>query len=309
MHPKVSLDQWRALVGVVEHGGYLQAAEALHKSQSTVSYAVQRLEELLGVPVFERRGRNAALTEAGEVLYRRARLLLAEADALERVADTLGRGVEPEVHLAVDIIVPSRHVLDALGRFAERYPQTRVQLHELVLSGTEEALIGGRADLAVSALVPPGFLGDPLTRVRFVAVAHPDHPLHRLGRAVTYQDLHQHTQLVVRDSGLRRTRDAGWLEAERRWTVSHIETSIEAVSAGLGFAWLPAPWIAGHLDAGRLAPLPMREGGERFAQIHLIFADRDNAGPGTRALARLLHEELATLGAAARADPTSGTSS
>jgi len=296
MQPRVSLEQWRALVGVVEHGGYLQAAEALHKSQSTLSYAVHRLEQLLGVPVFERRGRSAALTEAGAVLYRRARLLLAEADALERVADTLGRGVEPEVRLAVDIIVPSRQVLRALGRFAEGHPQTRVQLHELVLSGTEEALLGGRADIAVSALVPPGLLGDPLARVRFVAVAHPDHPLHRLGRAVTYRDLHQHTQLVVRDSGLRRTRDAGWLEAERRWTVSRMETSIEAVGAGLGFAWLPEPWIADHLGAGRLAPLPMREGGERFAQMHLIFADRDNAGPATRTLAGLLHEELSAPG-------------
>src|SRR6266478_6052232 len=51
--PKITLDQWRALLAVVDAGGYAQAAENLHKSQSAVTYAVQKLESLLGVKVFE----------------------------------------------------------------------------------------------------------------------------------------------------------------------------------------------------------------------------------------------------------------
>ena len=46
--PRISLEQWRALQAVVERGGYAQAAEALHKSQSTLTYAVQKIESLLG---------------------------------------------------------------------------------------------------------------------------------------------------------------------------------------------------------------------------------------------------------------------
>ena len=57
--PHISLEQWRALVAVVEAGGYAQAAEALHKSQSAVSYAVQKIETQLALKVFELQGRRA----------------------------------------------------------------------------------------------------------------------------------------------------------------------------------------------------------------------------------------------------------
>ena len=82
--PRITLEQWRALQAVVEEGGYAQAAEALHKSQSTVTYAVQQIQKLLDVKVFEIRGRKAVLTESGKVLYRRAHTLLEEAAARDR---------------------------------------------------------------------------------------------------------------------------------------------------------------------------------------------------------------------------------
>src|SRR5580693_3339098 len=99
--PKITLEQWRALMAVVDAGGYAQAAELLHKSQSAVTYAVQKLESLLGVKVFEVMGRKAHLTPTGQVLYRRAKALLDEAGSLENAAATLAAGWEPELRLAV----------------------------------------------------------------------------------------------------------------------------------------------------------------------------------------------------------------
>jgi DNA-binding transcriptional LysR family regulator len=64
--PRITLEQWRALVAVVDEGGYAQAAEALNKSQSTVSYAVHKLENLLAVKALEVSGRKAELTAAGQ---------------------------------------------------------------------------------------------------------------------------------------------------------------------------------------------------------------------------------------------------
>ena len=84
--PRITLEQWRALQAVVESGGYAQAAAAMHKSQSTITYAVKKIASLLDVKIFEIRGRKAVITEAGQVLYRRARTLLEEAAALERGA-------------------------------------------------------------------------------------------------------------------------------------------------------------------------------------------------------------------------------
>jgi len=85
-NPRISLEHWRSLLAVVDAGGYAQAAAVLHKSQSAVTYAVQKMEALLGVKVFEVVGRKAHLTSTGEVLYRRAKALLDEAGALEGAA-------------------------------------------------------------------------------------------------------------------------------------------------------------------------------------------------------------------------------
>ena len=77
--PRVTLEQWRTLQAVVDHGGFAQAAEAIHRSQSSVSYTVARMQEQLGVPLLRIEGRKAVLTEAGEVLLRRSRQLLLQA--------------------------------------------------------------------------------------------------------------------------------------------------------------------------------------------------------------------------------------
>lgn len=292
--PRVSLEQWRVLQAVVEHGGFAQAAEALNRSQSSVSYALKRLQEQLPVPVLEPAGRRAVLTPAGEVLLRRARGLVDEALSLERLAAGLARGWEAELRLAVDVVFPPDCLLSALERFSggcqAQGHQTRVQLIEAVLSGTEEALLRREVDLAITGRAPPGFLGEPLITIEFIAVAHRDHPLHGLGRTLTEADLKHHRQVVVRDSGLARKQDAGWLKAEQRWTVSHIKTSIQAVRRGLGFAWLPREHILDDLASGLLRPLPLELGGTRPVPLLLVYADRDSAGPGAQALAATLRD-------------------
>src|SRR5262249_22754839 len=102
--PRITLDQWRALAAVVEAGGYAQAAEALHRSQSTVTYAVQQLETQLGVKAFQIEGRRAKLTPTGELLFRRARYLLEEAATLEQAAKRFSAGWEAQIRIAVEVI-------------------------------------------------------------------------------------------------------------------------------------------------------------------------------------------------------------
>jgi len=289
--PKITLDQWRALLAIVEAGGYAQAADSLHKSQSAVTYAVQKLESLLGVKAFEVVGRKARLTDTGEVLYRRARALLDEAGSLEGAAATLAAGWEPELRLAVEIVFPTWLLLQCFKRFAGERPQTRIELYESVLSGTEEALIQRSVDLAICTRVPQGFAGDALVRLRIVAAAHPDHPLHRLGRELTLQDLRKHRHLVIRDTGSQR-RSGSSVGAEQVWTVSHKATSIRAACMGLGFAWFAEDTIRAELQQGLLKLLPLRDGAQRFAELYLVFADRDYAGPGALRLAQIIREEV-----------------
>jgi len=304
---RVTLEQWQALQAVVDHGSYARAAEALHKSQSAVTYAVQKVESALGVHAFEIRGRKAVLTEAGQVLYRRAGTLVEEAVALERGAADMTADWKPEMRLAVEVIFPTWLLLQCMATFAKERPETRIELYESVLGGTDEALLQGNVDIAIGSRVPPGFLADPLMRLRFIAVAHPAHPLHRLGRELGHRDLARHRQLVIRDSGTQRTRAGGWLGAEQRWTVSNKATSIRAATLGLGFAWYPEENIRDELASGVLKPLPLRQGAEKWAELYLVFAERDYAARDTRRLAAIIREAVAAE--CARQPATGATSS
>lgn len=307
--PRITLEQWRALLQVVDAGGYAQAAEALHKSQSAISYAVQQIEARLGVKAFEVQGRKAVLTATGQLLYRRAKALLDEAAGLERAAGQLSAGWEPVLRLAVEVIFPNRVLLPALAAFGEVSPHTRIELIESVIGGTSEALLSGRVDLAIAPLIPQGFLGEPLMTLKFLPVAHPEHPLHRLGRPLTAGDLRQHRHIVVRDSGAARDPDQQSHDAKQRWVVSQMSTSIQAVAMGHGFSWFPEEKIGDELASGRLKPLPLRDGAERRLTLYLIFADRDYAGPGLLKLAEILRETAAaTCASRAYAGHTSAAS-
>ncbi len=303
--PRTTLDQWRVLQAVVDQGGFEAAAEQLNRSQSSVSYAVRQLEKQLPVALFERSGRKAELTDAGQALLTRARALVDEARGLERYAATLARGWEAEVTLAADIIAPPVFVMAALSAFSEAAPQTRVRVLETVLTGTTDAIVDRQADIALIAnQAPPGFLGEPLFAIEFVAVAHPAHPLHRLDRPVTDADLRTHRQIVIRDTG-RQGRDSGWLGSPQRWTVSHVQTSVAALEQGMGFAWIPRDIVADALAADRLRPLALEQGGSRRVTLHLVVVDPDAAGPAVHALADALrgaarrheHERARTDGA------------
>jgi DNA-binding transcriptional LysR family regulator len=288
----ITLEQWRTLIAVVDTGGYAQAAEVLHKSQSSVTYAVQKIEALLGLKAFEIQGRKAILTPTGQFLYRRARALLDESNTLERAAKKLSAGWEAEIRIAAEIIFPTWLLLDCFNQFGTESPHTRIEFIESVLGGTTEALLHGTADLAITGAIPPGFLGIPLLRLRFVPVASPAHPLHQLGRELTLEDLRKYRHLIVRESGSKRDTRVLSVDTTQRWTVSHSATSIEAVRMGYGFAWFSEEKIRNELRDGCLKPLPMRDGGERFAELYLVLADPDSAGPGTRRLAEIIREAV-----------------
>lgn len=303
-HARIALEQWRALVAVVDAGGYAQAAEALHKSQSSVSYAVQRIEELLDVAVFRKEGRRSVLTAAGQVLYRRARLLLDEAGRVERVAHGLAQGAPSELRLAIEIIFPTWLLLQCMQRFGEHYPDTRIELHESVLGGTTELMLQGHVDLAIGSMIPTGFAGDPLLPVRFVCCAAPDHPLHHVDGELTLDDLKRHRHLLVRDTGSRRDARVSALDAEQRWTMGTKATSIRAACMGQGFAWFAEASVRAELERGELKVLPLRNGAVRWATLYLIHPDPDAAGPGAVSFAALLREAVAGLGD--RSDPVAG---
>lgn len=289
---KVTLEQWRMFQAVVRHGGFAQAAAAIHKSQSTINHSVHKLQDQLGIALLEVKGRKAHLTEAGKLMLRRADQLLVQAEQIEDIADSLAHGLEAEISIAIDVVYPTVCLTLALHTLSREFPNTRVQLIETVLSGGCEKLIVGEVDLLVGGTTPQGFLSEHIATVKFIAVAHPEHPLHQLDRTLNLQDLAQHRQIVVRDSAQNDPTDSGWLGAEQRWTVSHVETSVQMISLGMGFAWLPESRVTGGLKSGLLRELPLEQGAHRSTGLYLTYANKDRAGIATCRLAQLLMEKI-----------------
>lgn len=284
--PRSTLEQWAVLAAVVDQGGFAQAAQLLHRSQSAISYSVARLQESLGVPLLAIQGRKAVLTAHGQTLLLRARPLLQELSMLEGLAQSLQRGWESQLQLVVDLAFPRERLLRIVSELGMACPHTQLQLADAVLSGAEEAILGQSADVVVTSRVPPGYLGDFLLDVPFVAVAHPAHALLKLQRPLAASDLAHHTQVVVRDSGRRQPRDEGWLGAERRFTVSSMEASLAMVTAGLAFAWLPEHLLAPAFAAGTARALPLAHGATRVVSLYLVLVHAQVAGPAAREAAQ-----------------------
>ncbi len=293
--PQVSLEQWATFRAVVEEGSFAKAAERLNKSQSSVSYLISKMESRLPAPTLVMQGRKAVLTELGKVLYRQACSLLDQALSLDRSARSHAKGWEAELVLAADALTPLTRLFCALQQFSEISPVTRVRILETSLSGTDEALLERRAQLAITPHVPVGFLAEPLWEMRMLAVASPSYPLARQTHAISEIELAQARQIVLRDTGMRREREGGWLGAEQRWTVSHFSSSVEAVKAGLGFAFLPEHKVRAALDEGSLVRLNLEIGGERRIGLNMVIADQSLAGPGVKALAEILRAQQENL--------------
>lgn len=290
MASRTTLAQWRMLQAVVDHGGFNQAAAALHRSASSINHAVHKLQDQLGLQLLKPEGRRVVLTQEGQVLLARARLLLEEAALVEETAKSLAQGVEGAVRLAVDQIFPWPLLQAVLTDFARQWPKVQVALRETVLSGGVELLYAGEVDLLVTGVDAQGFLGIPLLNVRFVCVAHPQHPLHQLGADLSLRDLKYHRQLVIRDSAISQRQDAGWLKAGLRWTVTNLQTSLQLLQQGVGFAWLPEQLVSEALQQGRLKVLPLAAHEHRQVALQLVQADPDAAGPATRCLVQMLQD-------------------
>jgi DNA-binding transcriptional LysR family regulator len=125
------------------------------------------------------------------------------------------------------------------------------------------------------------------------AVAASQHPLVQQGTVLTADDLAQHTQVVIRDSGRERPRDEGWLGAQHRWTVSSVEASLAAVTAGLAYAWLPAHVIESALREGKLVPLRLDAGTARKLSLSVVLVKPQSAGPAARAALELFQRHAA----------------
>lgn len=283
-----TLDEWEILHSVVQLGGFAAAAKKLNRSQSTISYAIGRLQDQLGVKLFEMKGRKALLTPAARALLADAEPLLSGFAQLERRARSLISGAESEIRLSVDSLYPNEKLFAALTEFARRFPYVhpRVRQATFLSSGTEFGT--HEADLCITGLVAQDFFVKPILEIRLQAVAHSGHPLTQKRRALLLADLVQHLVVSIEGIAPGEPRHQPRLPSQRFLAVNTVEAAIEAVRSGLCFGWLPLYRIQQYLDRGELVPLNLAAGANREVRFDLVCRNLDASSRELRALGELL---------------------
>jgi DNA-binding transcriptional LysR family regulator len=257
----LSLDQLRVLVTIADVGSFSAAGRKLRRAQSAISQAVATLEALQGVVLFDRSGHRPRLTEIGRVLVEQARRVLVTATKFEAMAASTRAGLEPELALAIDPLVPTGPLIESLRALNVTFPDLMVTFSTEGLGGSLRRLRSGAAALAICLLlpvVPDDIVAFPLMRVRLQAVASRDHPLAALGRPAGRDDLAPHVQLVLSDPVDPDGPDYG-LAGETLWRFVDLGRRLDFLLAGFGWCRMPIHLIGPALAAGQLVPIDIAD--------------------------------------------------
>ncbi|QYM95914.1 LysR family transcriptional regulator [Dickeya ananatis] len=273
MLTKTTLEQWALLRAVVELGGFAQAAQALNRSQSSVSYQLSLMQERLGVSLLAPSGRRTVLTAQGQQLLTQAIPLLNAFHTLELRADMLRHGGRARIDLVVDSIFPKPTLFAALSTFQSRHPHTQVHLMEVLRSESRSQLADYQADIWLISQPWEGInRGRLLMDMAFVAVARADHPLHQRAQPLSFADLSAYPLIEIIDRQQQKESLHKPASTEN-WTFTTVEAAIEAVMHGVGYGWMPQARVADGLASGILKLLPLPQGGRRFTPLYLVVEE------------------------------------
>jgi DNA-binding transcriptional LysR family regulator len=274
----LDLDLLRSFVSVIDAGGFTRAGERVHRTQSTVSQQIRRLEEAVGRPLLHRNGKRATPTEEGERLLSYARRMLALA---EEARDVVMRPTsEGAVRLGIPEDFAANRLAKVLSKFARSRPGLRLDVRCELSVKLRSDLDRGELDLAL--------LKRDLGGNGAIAV-WPEHLRWVTSRGNPVDVRRNPVPLAVFPQGcLYRNRAIHALEtAGRAWHIAYSSPNFAgvraAVSAGLGVSILPRAAI---LDDHRV--LSAKEGFPPIASTELALLAAPDASPATRRLADLL---------------------
>lgn len=261
---KISLEALQLLDAIDLKGGFAAAAAALHRVPSAVTHAIRKLEDDLGVRLFDRSQRRARLTPAGRALLEQGRHLLRAAGELECSVQRIAAGWEAELRIAVEDVLNFSPVLALVAEFDGVHSGTRLRLSREVLGGCWDALITGRADLAIGAPgdAPPGARVSiaPLGAVTFAFTVPVDHPLAALPEPLSPDEVARYRAVAIADTSRELlARSAGLIGGQETLTVPDLASKRAAQVAGLGVGHLPRGVAEAEVAAGRLKIMRLAE--------------------------------------------------
>lgn len=256
----VTLEALRVLDAIDRKGSFAAAAAATHKVPSALSYTVQKLENDLGTQLFDRAKQRASLTPAGRLVLEQGRKLLQAASDLEESVRQLESGWESQLRITKDTILPIRPMLQQVKAFNELGRPVSIQISEDVLGGAWDALVSGRAHLALGASgdLPKGsFEFRQIGEVEFVFAVASDHPLTRHQGPVDAAAIRSYPTVVVADTSITAPpRSSGLLESRQEIRVANMAAKMEAQCLGVGVGFLPRHLATPYIEKGELVAVP-----------------------------------------------------
>ena len=291
-----TFDQLRIFLTIVDTGSFAAAGRKLNRAVSVISYGIANLEAQLGVLLFEREGtRKPQLTVAGRALLAEARSIAHGMDGLRAKVKGLLDGLEAEVNLAVDVMLPAERLGKVLRAFAKEFPTVQLRLHAEALGAIVAMVLDRSAVIGISGPLSAGVEGIESMAaglVPMVPVAAPDHPLGRM-EAIAPGAGRDYTQLVLTDrSRFTEGRDFS-VASPKTWRLADLGAKHALLREGIGWGNMPLPMIEADLVAGTLVRLAMPDhpgGTYRFSGIW-----RRDTPPGPAA--SWLIEQFVALGA------------
>ena len=293
----MTLDQLRVAVAIADTGSFSAAARRLQRAQSAISQSVRALETTLRLPIFDRSARTPRLTEAGRALLDDARRLLRGAEALRARAQDMVGGLEAELALAIDPLVPSDVVMAALRGMGEAFPGLPVRLLTEAMGAPERHLRDGTVRQALCVLMsrPHDLEAEFLTSALLRPVVAAAHPLAALDGPVPREALSDHVQLVLTDHSGDGDRSFNVIGG-RIWRFADMHTRLEFLLGGFGWCHMPEHMVAPHVASGRLRHLALRDHPGFAMAIHAMHRRDHPPGLAGRWLLERIRTELAGRG-------------
>jgi len=279
-----SLDHLRTFLSVVEEGSFNGAARKSGRAISVISYAIGQLEAQLDVRLFEREGsRRPQLTEAGKALMGEIHAISDGVDALLAKVRSLRQGLEAELCLAVDVMVPGEALAKLLRDFQAMFPSVPLRLNVEALGAVAALVVEGRATLAIAGpdiAAIPQIERETVGHVELVPVAAPDHPLARMAR-IRAGEARKHLQLVLTDrSPLTEGRDFS-VFSTRTWRLADLGAKHALLKESIGWGSMPRHLVRDDLASGALVELDLPE--RPAMDYALVALWRKDSPPGPAA--------------------------
>lgn len=255
-----TFDQLRVFLAVVETGSFAAAGRKLNRAVSVISYGIGNLEAQLGLTLFDREGtKKPQLTMAGKAVLAEARAVSLGMDGLRAKVKGMLDGLEAEVGLAVDVMLPSAWLGAVLRAFAAQFPTVALRLHVEALGAVTALVLDRKAVIGISGPLvsdDDGIDHVSIGSVPLVPVAAPDHPLARL-HPLPSGAARDHVQLVLTDrSPITEGRDFSVVSA-RSWRLADLGAKHALLREGIGWGNMPLSMVEPDLVAGTLVRLAM----------------------------------------------------